>query len=49
MKFKEGSTIEIISGKHNATSAPHPYVVHEDEIELMDKDTFDEVMKNVKQ
>jgi SOS-response transcriptional repressor LexA len=40
-EFKNGSKVEILPGTGEANSGPHPPRFHADEVELMDRETFD--------
>lgn len=41
-EFVNGSKIEILPGTQYANSGPHPPVIHADEVELMDPETWEE-------
>jgi hypothetical protein len=39
-KWKNSSKVEILVGAVSGRGGPHPYKVHEDEIELIDEDVW---------
>lgn len=41
--YKNGSRVEVVQGTTQQTSGPHPPVMHEDEIEMFDKNAFDSI------
>ena len=41
-EWKTGSKIEILIGSKSGVNSPHPHKVHADEVNLMDKEVFDQ-------
>ena len=41
-EWKTGSKIEILIGSKSGVNSPHPHKVHADEVDLMDKEVFDQ-------
>jgi hypothetical protein len=41
-EWKTGSVIEILVGSKSGVNSPHPHKVHADEVDLMDKEVWDE-------